>query len=495
MGFQRVGASLIGDKHRLLVAAPLGRGEELIPGLVGEPLHFHIVPLGGTHPPHLGEDDGHRLARGQLLLGERLGLFALHQRRATIIAILLGIGQQLFFQQVVHPALGAQQLLELIPLLGQFLLLGADLHLFQARQLAQLGIEDVIRLLFAQGKARHQHRLGILLGTDDMDHLVQIEIGDEQAFQQVQAPLYLVQPVLQTTAHRLAAEGDPFTQQSAQILDLRQIVEPQDVEIDPIALLQIGTGKEVLHQLLHIHPVGARHYDDTGRILMVGLIPQIGDHRQLLGLHLGSDLFEDLGTRSLMGQSVNDDLPILHPVERPHTDGALAGLVDFTDLGAGGDDLGMGGIIRPLHMGHQIRHCGGRILQQRHTGMGHLAGIVGRDIGSHAHRYAGHTVEQNMGQTGRQELGLLQGAVEIGCPLHRSLLQLGEQQLGELGQARLGITHGGKGFGIIRRPPVPLTIHQRVTVGEGLSHQHHGLITGRIPVGMILTQHIPDGAG
>ena len=234
-----------------------------------------------------------------------------------------------------------------------------------------------------------------------MDHLVQIEVGNQQAFQQVQTTLHLVQPELQTTAHRLATEGDPLAKQGAQILDLGQIVEPQNIEVDPVALLQIGTGEEMLHQLFHIHPVGAQHYDDAGRILMVCLITQIGDHGQLLGLHLGGDLLEDLGAGSLVRQSVNDYLAIFHPVEGPHADRALAGLVNFTNIGPGCDDLGAGGIIRPLHMNHQIGQGRRRVIQQLDTGMGYFAGIVRWNIGGHPHRYAGHTIEQYMRQTRR----------------------------------------------------------------------------------------------
>ena len=50
-------------------------------------------------------------------------------------------------------------------------------------------------------------------------------------------------------------------------------------------------------------------------------------------------------------------------------------------------------------------------------------------------------------------------------------------------QARLGITHGGEGWGSSGAPPVALTVHQRVAVGEGLNHQHHGFVTGDVAVG------------
>ncbi|MNF80364.1 hypothetical protein D3C84_626090 [compost metagenome] len=80
-------------------------GQIAIPRLVGEPGHVHVVALGGTHPALVGEDDGHRLARGQLLLGQGHGGGTLHQRGAAIVAVLLGIRQQLLLEQGVETAL------------------------------------------------------------------------------------------------------------------------------------------------------------------------------------------------------------------------------------------------------------------------------------------------------------------------------------------------------------------------------------------------------
>ncbi|MOA11210.1 hypothetical protein D3C78_1311420 [compost metagenome] len=102
---QGIGTAQTGEEHRLLVAAPAGVGEITVPRLVGEPHNIHIVALGGTHPALVGEDDGHRLARGQLLLGQGHGGGALHQGGAAIVAILLGIRQQLFLEQGVEATL------------------------------------------------------------------------------------------------------------------------------------------------------------------------------------------------------------------------------------------------------------------------------------------------------------------------------------------------------------------------------------------------------
>ncbi len=133
-----------------------------------------------------------------------------------------------------------------------------------------------------------------------MDHLIQIEEGHQQAFQQVQTLLDLVQAELQTTAHGTDAIGQPLAEQGAQVLHLRPPIEADDVGVDPVTGLQIGGGEQVLHQRLDIDPVGARDDDDATGVLVVRLITQVGDHWQLLGLHLPGDLLEHLGAGHLV---------------------------------------------------------------------------------------------------------------------------------------------------------------------------------------------------
>src|SRR5690606_23322896 len=99
---------------------------------------------------------------------------------------------------------------------------------------------------------------------DDLDHLIQIEEGDQQTVQQVQTGQHLVQPVLQAPPYRGDAEAQPLADQRMQPLYRRTAIGADDVHVDPVAAFQIGGGEQVLHQLLGIHPVGARHYDDTG---------------------------------------------------------------------------------------------------------------------------------------------------------------------------------------------------------------------------------------
>src|SRR3546814_2656553 len=87
-------------------------------------------------------------------------------------------------------------------------------------QLFQLGLEDVLGLFVGQVEARDQRRLGLVLGADDADHFVQVEEGDQQAFQQVQAALHLFQPVVEAPGDRVGAERQPLGQDRLEVLDL-----------------------------------------------------------------------------------------------------------------------------------------------------------------------------------------------------------------------------------------------------------------------------------
>ena len=156
-----------------------------------------VVALGRAHPALLAEHHRHRLARHQFGLGQRLRRAARDQRRAARVAELLRVGEQFVLDQLLQLGLAGEDRDDLLALGGELVLLAADLHLLQPRQLAQLGFEDVVGLLLAQLEARHQHRLGLVLAADDADHLVQVEERDQQAFQQVQAALDLVEAVVE----------------------------------------------------------------------------------------------------------------------------------------------------------------------------------------------------------------------------------------------------------------------------------------------------------
>ena len=83
----------------------------------------------------------------------------------------------------------AQQGAQVLQLLGQGLVLLADLHLLQLAQAAQAHVQDRLGLHVGQAEALDQARLGLLLLADDADHLVEVEVDQQVAVQDLQPAL------------------------------------------------------------------------------------------------------------------------------------------------------------------------------------------------------------------------------------------------------------------------------------------------------------------
>ena len=76
---------------------------------------------------------------------------------------------------------GRQQRFNLGLLFFERRLFLAELHLLQAPQAAQAGVEHVIGLRLVHRKAHHQALLGIVVVAHDADDLVEIEEDDDHA--------------------------------------------------------------------------------------------------------------------------------------------------------------------------------------------------------------------------------------------------------------------------------------------------------------------------
>src|SRR4029450_11687087 len=84
--------------------------------------------------------------------------------------------------------------------LEQLALLAADLHLLELGEVAQLQLEHGLGLRVGQPEALHELRLGMLLAADDADHLVDVEVGDQVAVEDVQPGEDLVVAALEAPA-------------------------------------------------------------------------------------------------------------------------------------------------------------------------------------------------------------------------------------------------------------------------------------------------------
>ena len=127
------------------------------------------------------------------------------------------------------------------------------------------------------------------------------------------------------------------------------------------------------------------------------------------------------------------------------------------------------------------------------AGGGDFAQVVRRNVGRHADRDALGAVQQQVGQSRRQNHRLLQRAVEVGLPVDRAVRQLAQQHIGVPGELRLGVAHGRERLRIVLRAPVALPVHDRIAIGERLRHQHHRFVAGGVAVRMVLADDVADG--
>ena len=119
----------------------------------------------------------------------------------------------------------AEQGFELGLLGAQFGELALDLDAFEAGQLAQADLEDVLGLAVTQLEAGDQRRFGLVRLADDADHLVDVEEDDVPAFEDVDAIVGLGQTEFAASAHRGQAELAPLADQVGQRLLARPPVE------------------------------------------------------------------------------------------------------------------------------------------------------------------------------------------------------------------------------------------------------------------------------
>ena len=139
--------------------------------------------------------------------------------------------------------------LEFFALLGELLLLVADLHLLELGEMAQLGFENRLGLDLGELEALHEHGLGLVLAADDADHFIEIQIRGQQAIEDVQTLVDLVEAELQAARHGGGAERQPLVEQVAQAHHLGLALERDHVDVHAIVALEIRGREQVRHEL------------------------------------------------------------------------------------------------------------------------------------------------------------------------------------------------------------------------------------------------------
>jgi len=94
---------------------------------------------------------------------------------------------------------------------AKILVLGADLEFLELAQRAQAHVEDGVGLDFRQLERLDQGRLRLVLGADDLDHLVDVEIGDQIAAEHLEPVLDLLLAVVGAAQQHVAQMVEPLS--------------------------------------------------------------------------------------------------------------------------------------------------------------------------------------------------------------------------------------------------------------------------------------------
>jgi len=176
----------------------------------------------------------------------------------------------------------------------------------------------------------------------------------------------------------------------------------------------------------------------------------------------------------------------------PHLNRTPTGFVGLPDSYTAADETG-GRKIGPLNIPHESGYGDFRIVEQGHDPFTQLPQIVRRDIGRHPDGNPRRTVEQQVGNPGRQHQRLQKGVVVVRLERDGFLFNVSEEFMAKPVHANFGIPHGSRRV-TVHRPEVALPVNERIAHGKRLCHPHQGIVDRGITMRMVFTDDITHNA-
>ncbi len=265
------------------------------------------MALEGADPALLGDHDGDRLALHQRLGdgvdihlgGLAEGGAALAERR--LLGELLADIADLPGDRLPLHGLGAEQLLDALLFLGQFLMLLAQLDLLELGKRAQAHVEDRLDLHLGEVEPRDEGLLRLVGRADDVDDLVDVEIGDEQAGEDLEALVDGGKAMLRAADEHLAAVVEPLAQHLLEADDLRHLALHEHVHVERDAALELGELEQALHQQGRVDIARLRLEDEAD--VFGALVAHVGDERSFFSVDELGDLLRSAGPCDAIGES------------------------------------------------------------------------------------------------------------------------------------------------------------------------------------------------
>ena len=376
-------------------------------------------------------------------------------------------------------------------------MLAADFHFLQLAECAQPHVEDGLGLVVGEREARDERRLRLVFLADDADHLVEVEVGNQIALEDFEAPRDFAQAEVGAANQHVLAVVQPLAQHLAEAHHLRHLAVAQHVHVERDAGFELGVAEHLFHHQRRVDGAALRLQHDAH--VLGRFIAHVGEQWQLLGGQELGDLLDQAALLHEIGNFGDHDLPgaarqFLHAPAGAHAEAAAAGPVGFEDRGAVVDDDAARREIRSLHQLADLLIGRIRRLDEVQRGVTEFGRVVRRDRGCHADGDAGGTIGQQVREGAGQHHGLLHGAIIVGAEVDRVLVEALEQELRHLRHAGFGVAVGG-GTVAVDVAEVALPVDQRIARGEVLREADERVIDRLVAMRMIAAHHVADDLG
>ena len=133
----------------------------------------------------------------------------------------------------------------------------------------QLQLQDSLGLGLTQLEPLHQDFLWFFFLADDLDDGINIQIGNQQSVEDMQAFNDPIESKLKPPLDGRQPKFQPLLESALEIKHFRPAVESDHIHVDPVTLLERGGGKKVIHQGSFIDPVGSGFNNDPGGVLVI----------------------------------------------------------------------------------------------------------------------------------------------------------------------------------------------------------------------------------
>ena len=320
----------------------------------------------------------------------------------------------------------------------------------------------------------------------------------EQALEDVGAGLLLGELVLRPPDDHLALVADVVLDHLPQVQGAGNVVDERH-HVDAEGRLHRGVLVELVEH--HLRDRVALELDHEAHSALVGLVDQIGD----LGDPFVVDQFGDLGHQVAFAAlldhegKLGDDDRLFAVAQRLdvraslHPDTTASRLIRVPDAAVAEDDAA-GREVGALDVVHQALGVDRRIVDEGDRRVDHLAQVVRRNVGRHAHGDSRGAVDEQVGEAGRQDQRFAARAVVVRGEVDRVHVEVAQHLGGDPGQPGLGVAHGG-GRVVVDGAEVALAVDQLVAHRELLRHADQRVVDRRVPVGVIVAHHLADDLG